>query len=222
MSKEEVLPPPVPPSWKIPKWFPELDVATHKNLKIYWADLIKFNKTVNLISPKTATNADSVHFGDSIKACQIVYKNNSNISEITDLGSGNGFPGLVFGVLYPGVRVTLVDIDQRKCEFLKHVIARIGAKNVFVRNSNIENLGPDSLNIAITRGFASIPKAMMNLRSSLSVGGCIYFLKSDEWSMEVSQIPTQLCSLWSPALIGQYSPPESSAKYFVVKADKIG
>lgn len=221
MSKPEVAPPRTPPSWKIPKWFPELDVTIHKNLKIYWDDLIKFNKTVNLISPKTITNADAVHFGDSIKAAQTVYKNNNNINNISDLGSGNGFPGLVLGILYPGIQVTLMDVDQRKCEFLKHVIARVGAKNIFVNNFNIDKLAPNSLNMAISRGFASIPKTMMTLRESLSVGGCIYFLKSGEWSLEVSQIPTQLCSLWSPSLVGEYSPPESSAKYFVIKADKI-
>jgi 16S rRNA (guanine527-N7)-methyltransferase len=221
MSNEESPPAPIQPTWRIPKWFPDLEIAVQRNLKIYWEDLIKFNKTVNLISPKTIAHADSVHFGDSINAANIVYRNNSNINNIADLGSGNGFPGLVFGIMFPGVSVTLMDVDQRKCEFLKHVISRVGAKNLKVSNVNIDQLGPDSLTFAISRGFASIPKTMMTLRSSLSMGGAIYFLKSDEWSLEVSQIPTQLCSIWSPSLIGDYSPPDSSAKYYVVKADKI-
>lgn len=221
MSSDEAPLVPVVPSWKISKWFPEIEPSVQKNLKLYWDELLRFNKTVNLISPKTVAHADSVHFGDSIKASQIVRKNNNEIKEIVDIGSGNGFPGLVFGMLYPDVKVTLVDVDQRKCEFLKHVIAKTGTKNVFVDNRGIERYDNASINIAITRGFASIPKAMMTLRKSVQMGGAIYFLKSEEWSQEVLTIPTQLCSIWSPELIGEYSPPVSNAKFFVVKASKI-
>lgn len=212
---------PPPPSWKTPRWFTNLDAQTLKSLKIYWEELIKFNKTVNLISPKTISNADSVHFGDSIKAARIVYENNNNIKELSDLGSGNGFPGLVLGLMYPQIKVTLVDVDQRKCEFLKHVVAKTSARNVFVSTTNVEQLKEDSLETAVTRGFASIPKAMLMLRNSVKVGGAIYFLKSEEWSQEVVTLPSQLCSVWTPELVGEYSPPESSAKFFVVKATKI-
>ena len=221
MSTPETPRPPTPPSWKIPRWFVNLDAQTQKNLKVYWEELIKFNKTVNLISPKTIITADSVHFGDSIKAVQIVYENNINIKEISDLGSGNGFPGLVLGMMYPQIKVTLIDVDQRKCEFLKHVISRTGANNVSVSTTNVERFDDNSLQTAITRGFASIPKAMMMLRNSVKVGGAIYFLKSEEWSQEVMTLPTQLCSVWTPEVVGEYSPPESSAKFFVIKATKI-
>lgn len=221
MSKAETPPAPTPPSWKIPRWFVNLDAQTQKSLKIYWEELIKFNKTVNLISPKTIIAADSVHFGDSIKSSRIVYENNNNIEEISDLGSGNGFPGLVFAMMYPGVKVNLMDVDQRKCEFLKHVAAKTGTKNVVVQVTNIERLPDDSMETAITRGFASIPKAMMMLRDTVKIGGSIYFLKSEEWSQEVMTLPTQLCSVWTPELVGEYSPPESTAKFFVVKATKI-
>lgn len=221
MNKDDKVPAkPTPPSWKIPRWFANIDPQTQQSLKTYWEELIKFNKTVNLVSPKSLIHADAIHFGDSIKASQIVFENNNDIKEISDLGSGNGFPGLVFGMMYPHIRMTLVDVDQRKCEFLKHVIARTGTRNVSVSTSNVERFDEDSLGMAITRGFSSIPKAMMTFRKSMKVGGVIYFLKSEEWSQEVMSLPTQLCSVWSPELVGEYSPPESSAKFFVVKATK--
>ncbi len=220
MTKDDELPP-APPSWKIPRWFVNLEAQTQKSLRVYWEELIKFNKTVNLISSKTMSHADSIHFGDSIKAARIVYENNNNIKEISDLGSGNGFPGLVLGMMYPQIKVTLVDVDQRKCEFLKHVIAKTSLRNVSVRTANVDRFDDDTLEQAITRGFASIPKAMMMLRKSMKIGGAIYFLKSEEWSQEVMTLPTQLCSVWTPELVGEYSPPESSAKFFVVKATKI-
>lgn len=208
------------PSWKIPIWFTDLDLHTQKTLKIYWEELIKFNKKVNLVSPKTINAADSVHFGDSIKAALIVYKNNKEINSLFDLGSGNGFPGLVFGLMYPNINVTLVDVDQRKCEFLKHVISKTLARNVSVSNTKVENFKDNGLQTAITRGFASIPKALFMLNKSVQAGGSVYFLKSEEWSQEVSSLSGGLASVWAPELIGEYSPPDSSAKYFVVRATK--
>lgn len=89
------------PNWRIKAWFPELDEKSHDQLKKYFVELQKFNKVVNLISQKTMLNADAIHFGDSIKACQIVRKKANKNNYLHDLGSGNGFPGLVYAILYP-------------------------------------------------------------------------------------------------------------------------
>ncbi|MEQ1723025.1 MAG: RsmG family class I SAM-dependent methyltransferase, partial [Pseudobdellovibrio sp.] len=109
------------PNWRIKAWFPELDEKTHDLLKKYWLELQKFNKVVNLISQKTMLNADAVHFADSIKASQTVRKKANKNNYLYDLGSGNGFPGLVYAILYPDQKMILMDSDERKCEFLKHM-----------------------------------------------------------------------------------------------------
>ena len=208
--------------WRLKEWFPDLDKSVHDQLKIYFDELIKFNKVVNLISSKTVYNADATHFADSVFASRIV-RNKANVSnKLYDIGSGNGFPGLVYAILYPDQKVVLVDSDERKCEFLKHMLTILGLKNLEVQNNKLENFGNDSIDQAVCRGFAPLPRALLMLRKIVKLGGQIYHLKADEWGMEVSQIPIQLCSAWQPVLEGEYILPVLGAKLFVIRTEKLG
>ena len=129
------------PNWRLKKWFPSLDESVHENLKKYFNELQNFNKVLNLVSSKTLVHADAVHFSDSILACQLVYDKLNKNKDLYDIGSGNGFPGLIYAVLYPEQSIVLVDSDQRKCEFLRHVMARLGLRRVSIKNTCLKRAG---------------------------------------------------------------------------------
>jgi 16S rRNA (guanine527-N7)-methyltransferase len=210
----------VGPHWRLEKWFPKLPANVHQNLKIYRDELVKFNKTLNLISPKTIPNLDAIHFADSILATELIapaLKSN----EVFDFGSGSGFPGLVMGILKPDLQINLVDSDQRKCEFLKHVVSALKVKNLKVLNTNVESLAPDSVRNAISRGYAPIARSLLSCRKVFHLNGIYFHMKSDEWANEVANMPTQLCSVWSPDLLGLYKLPVGDVELAVVKTEKI-
>lgn len=207
--------------WRIKEWFPELSSETHSKLKLYFDELLKFQKVVNLISSKTVVNADAVHFADSIHASIIVSKKVNKNNTLYDIGSGNGFPGIVYSILFPDQKLALVDTDERKCEFLKHVAQVIGYGNVEVLNKKIESFGPDSIEQAMCRGFAPLPRILLLLRKIVKDGGQVFHLKAEEWGMEVSQIPIQLCSSWQPLLEGEYKLPVLDTKLYVIRTEKL-
>jgi 16S rRNA (guanine527-N7)-methyltransferase len=207
--------------WRIDQWFPELDPQVGQQLKKYYDELLRFNRTVNLIGVKTIIVADAIHFADSILSSRLIAKAGP-IPEIYDFGSGNGFPGLVYAVLHPATKVHLVEADGRKAEFLKHVAAHLALKNVTVLIRTVESLPEKSVKVAISRGFAPIAKALLLSRRLFPRGGVYYHLKSEEWSSEVGQIPTQLCSFWTPSLVGEYRLPVGEVQFAVVRTDKIG
>lgn len=208
-------------NWRIKTWFPDLDEAALARLKNYHTQLLKFNRAVNLISSKTILHADAIHFADSIFSCESVYKKANKNEYLYDIGSGNGFPGLVYSCLYPDQKVILLDSDERKCEFLKHAIKQLGLANAQVKNMKVEALGVDEVSQAITRGFSPLPKMLLMMRKMVRVGGVVFHMKSTEWSLEVSQMPTQLCSIWQPSLEREYKLPVGEIKMFLVKTEKI-
>lgn len=210
------------PHWRVKSWFSDFDEKTLQGLFVYFTELKKFNKVVNLVSSKSLVNADITHFADSILASQIVRKKVNNNKYLYDFGSGNGFPGLVYSILYPDQQVILVDSDQRKCEFLKHVATTLALTNVQVQNKQIEHLEKGLVEQVICRGFAAIPKMLLMFRKSMPNGAKIFHMKGEEWGIEISQIPTQLCSSWQPELAGDYVLPVSGIKMFVVETVKIG
>ena len=207
--------------WRLEEWFPDLTKETIQQLKIYHDELIKFNRTVSLISAKTIAMADVIHFADSILACRIISKSHAKMNKIYDFGSGSGFPGLVYAILFPQTQVILVDSDQRKCDFLKHVISSLKLSNATVLNQTIESLPEGSVHFAMARGFASISKAILVSRKIFPKGGIFFHLKSEEWGMEVSEIPTQLCSVWTPSLAGEYKLPVGPVRFAIVQTEKI-
>jgi 16S rRNA (guanine527-N7)-methyltransferase len=207
--------------WRLESWFPDLSPEVQKQFKIYSEELTKFNKTLSLVSPKTIPMADALHFADSILASRVITKANSRMTEIYDLSLGNGFPGLIFAILNPKIKVHVVDSDQRKCEFLKHIIAVAQIPNAEVLNIKPDTLKEGSVQYVITRGLASISKVILLLRKIVPKGGIVYHLKGEQWGMEVSEIPIQLCSLWTPGLVGEYRLPIGEMKFSVIKTDKL-
>lgn len=221
MSDEPIVKKDITPSWRLREWFPNLSPTVHDQLKKYFLELLRFNKTINLISPKSEFYSDAIHFADSILACKAVHKNINKNAVLYDLGSGNGFPGLVYAILYPEQSVVLLDSDERKCEFLKHIVKYLDLSNVVIKNLKIERMGAGSIEQAICRGFAPLPKALLTLRKIIKGGGAIYHLKSEEWAIEVSQIPIQLCSIWQPKLLADYLlPVGDKIKMYIVRTDR--
>lgn len=207
--------------WRVHDWFPELPTDCVKALRIFNDELLKFNPKINLISRKTEATVDQVHFADSIMAGKLVLQANRATS-ILDIGSGNGFPGLVMAALAPDRRFILLDKDVRKIEFLKHSISKMGLSNVSTHNGLIEDFKSERFSCAISRGFASLTGSLIAARKVISSEGEYYHMKSSNWVREVAEIPTQICSAWSPRLLSDYQLPASSVVMSLVVARKIG
>lgn len=219
MSKLEVIDP--SNNWRIKTWFPELEADTHSLLLRYFNFIIQNNKAYGLFTLKALSTADLTHFADSIISYKIVSKKLNNNEYLYDIGSGSGFPGIIYSILNPNLKIILIDSDERKCKFLNEVITFLGLTHVSVNCNKVELLPDDSITQAITRNFLPLPRALLNMRKVVKRGGVIYHLKSDEWSLEVSEIPSQLCSSWIPALESNYKVPTSDTKLYVIRTDKI-
>jgi len=85
--------------------------------------LLKVNKSVSLTRVGDFETWFTNHVEDSI-VCYNQFKD-KGFSEFIDCGSGNGLPGIIFAIL-SDLPFTLCDVDQRKCEFLKSAIFKLG------------------------------------------------------------------------------------------------
>lgn len=206
--------------WRIREWFPKLSDEVSGKLKAFHYELIHFNGRINLISPRTERFADLIHFADSIMAAEVILAH-TNKPEIYDIGSGNGIPGLVMAVLAPERKFVLIDKDARKIEFLKHCIARLSLKNASALQTRFEDIPDGAVTCAVSRGFASLSKALISARKACGLGTDYYHFKADSWVREVAEIPTQVCSLWSPELIKEYTLPDNGPKLAIVLTKKI-
>ncbi len=208
------------PHWRLEDWFGELfSNDQYQRFKNYWEHLIQYNKTINLISDSTIRSADEIHFADSIIAFE-AFKELNKSPTVYDIGSGNGFPGLIFAMLDPDVNYVLIDKDMRKVEFLKIMIAKLRVSNAEARHMLVEDLPDGSIQSAVSRAYAPLGRSLVQLRSKFASGGLYINLKSDSWAQEVGQLPVQICKYWDQGLVGSYDLPDSKRRYYIIKSTK--
>jgi 16S rRNA (guanine527-N7)-methyltransferase len=205
--------------WRVEEWFPNLSMEQKERLRLFHTELLKFNSKVNLISRNTEREADELHFADCLMATEVILKAKLP-TRIFDIGSGNGFPGLIFALMDPIREYVLVESDSRKAEFLKHMIALLKLKNASVLNVRFETLSTVGIEAAVSRGLASIAKTVLACNKIFQKGGQFLHLKGNNWSTEIADLPSQLISVWQPELLGEYTLPVSQARRAIVITQK--
>ncbi len=127
-------------------------------LEIYAAELRRWNKAINLVSPKTLDELEERHIADSTQLLD--YLPNHPVT-IMDWGSGGGLPGMVLALSRMDDMVHMVESDLKKCEFLRHV-SRETKRMVFVHTVRIETLNVSALkpDIITARALASLTQLL--------------------------------------------------------------
>ena len=108
---------------------------TYERFEIYYETLLKWQKSINLISKSTIDTTWVRHFLDS---AQLYYFTKSISGNILDLGSGAGFPGLILAMM-GNKNISVVESDQKKCTFIREV-AMLSDTKINIYNSRIEDL----------------------------------------------------------------------------------
>jgi len=94
-------------------------------LEIYRNELLKWSERVNLIGPEARANLDA-HIDEALAAAEILKPR----GDVLDFGSGGGLPALPMAIASPESRWHLVEADQKKWAFLKHVARECGLSAV--------------------------------------------------------------------------------------------
>ncbi|AYJ01558.1 16S rRNA (guanine(527)-N(7))-methyltransferase RsmG [Candidatus Phytoplasma ziziphi] len=102
----------------------------------YYLFLTHYNKKTNLTSLTNPKDIYFKHFYDSLLISKTF--NFEQINSLCDLGTGAGFPGIPLKILYPNLKVFLIDSSLKKINFLELLIKHLHLTNVFVFKEKIE------------------------------------------------------------------------------------
>lgn len=205
---------------RILSWSPRVSENAAGQLELFLSELLRFNKRLNLISPASTAKADIVHLADSVLAWEHINYAMHNITSIFDFGAGNGLPGIVGAILNLTLSFNLVDRDERKLEFMKHVGSVCGLSNVVFLKSDVTHIPAESIDAGISRGFASVYKSLAMARPLFNVGGVFWMLKGEGWSKELADVPPQVFNFWDVEMAGKYLLPKSGVEHVIIKAVK--
>lgn len=108
-----------------------------KSFKIYQSILAEKNQKLNLVSRNSLERIWSIHFLDSILICEEIDFSNKTV---LDFGSGAGFPGIPIKILYPTMKIYLIESVRKKSLFLRYLLEKLDLQESSVINNRIENL----------------------------------------------------------------------------------
>lgn len=97
-------------------------------LEKYYELLIEYNKITNLTRITSKEDVYLKHFYDSLTIVKAIDLN--TVDNLCDIGTGAGFPGLVLKIVFPNLKVTLLDSLQKRINFLNQVIKELDLKDI--------------------------------------------------------------------------------------------
>jgi 16S rRNA (guanine527-N7)-methyltransferase len=109
-----------------------------------------------------------------------------------DIGTGGGLPGLPLRLLWPSLRLTLLDSERRKADFLRRLLARLGLEDVQVVWGRAEEAARDPhhrerYRLALARAVAPLPVLAELGLPFLTVGGHLASPKGERVQQEVEE-----------------------------------
>lgn len=162
-------------------------------LKRYAALLIEWNAKMNLTAIKEEGEIVEKHFLDCLipaKSLPIGGK------ACCDLGTGAGFPGLVWAIAFPTCSMTLVEATGKKCIFLSTVIKELGLVNVHILNQRAEELNAkNQFDVVVARALAPLPILIELALPLLKVHGVFLAMKGSKGREELAESKNALAAL---------------------------
>ena len=118
------------------KYFPNLtEIQREKFTSLY--DIYAFwNNKINVISRNDFKNFYIRHVLHSMSIAK--FKHFSNDTNIIDVGTGGGFPGIPLAILFPQVNFTLIDSKKKKIFIVNDVIKNLNLKNITTKSIRFE------------------------------------------------------------------------------------
>ncbi len=158
------------------------------SFEIYYAEMVDWNRRVNLTSVVDYDEVQMKHFLDSLTAVPLV---GDESSRVIDIGSGAGFPGVPLKIACPGIELTLVESVNKKAVFLRHLVGRLALVGVEVAAGRAETLAHDSryrerYDIALSRGVANLSTLAELALPFCAVGGRFIAMKKGDIGDEVA------------------------------------
>ncbi len=92
-------------------------------LDFYAKFLLEYNEHTNLTAIKTLEDVYLKHFYDSLTIVKNV--DLTKVTTLLDIGTGAGFPAMVLKIVFPNLKVTLLDSNNKKIAFLKELAAKL-------------------------------------------------------------------------------------------------
>lgn len=160
------------------------DIYNNNQFKLYYDFLVSENEKYNLTTITEEKSVYLKHFLDSVMVSDIIDLN-GNIS-LCDVGSGAGFPSIPLKIIYPNLKITIIEPTLKRCNFLNMLVTLLNLKDVKVINDRAENIKDIKFDVVCARAVSNLPILLELCLPLCKVGGCFIAMKGSNYQEELN------------------------------------
>lgn len=201
----------------------ELTESQLNAFETYYDMLIDRNKVMNLTAITEFDEVMDKHFLDSVYLFRSIelkadYK-------LIDIGTGAGFPGIPLKIVFPELKITLLDSLNKRVGFLNDVIDELNLNGIEAIHGRAEDIARDkayraSYDIAVSRAVANLSTLSEYCLPFVKIGGKFVSYKSGDCADEVDNAKAAIHLLGGKInKIDEFSYSNNSRSFIVI--DKV-
>ena len=165
-----------------------------EQFKIYYHELIEWNKKFNLTSITGYQEVQVKHFLDSLSVTLALTEGELEKPDfnIVDIGTGAGFPGVPLKILLSEPKLVLIESVGKKTTFLRHIVAELELDDVEVIHGRAEEIAHsppyrEQFALAVSRAVASLSTLTELALPFCRIGGKFIAQKKGEINAEIDK-----------------------------------
>lgn len=147
------------------KYFPDLTEEQKRQFAALYDLYLDWNSKINVISRKDIENLYEHHVLHSLGIAKVIRFRPG--TQIMDLGTGGGFPGIPLAILFPEVQFHLVDSIGKKVRVASEIANSIGLKNVTFRHVRAEE-EKGKFDFVVSRAVMPLTDLLKIIRKNIS------------------------------------------------------
>ncbi len=169
-----------------------LNEAQLGRFETYYRELTDWNRRANLTAITGYEEVQVNHFLDALTVSLVWQPPATGTARLIDIGSGGGVPGIPLRIVFPEIRLTLLEATGKKAVFLGHLTERLGLDDVETVVGRAEQVAHDErfregFDLVLARGVAPMPALAELTLPFAAVGGIVVAHKRGDIGEEMRQ-----------------------------------
>lgn len=187
-------------------------------LNRFYELLIEWNKKINLTRIVDKESIYLKHFYDSLTLTKVIDLNESKT--LCDVGTGAGFPGIVLKIIFPNLKITLVDALQKRVNYLNQIIKELELEDITAIHARGEDI-KEKFDIVTSRAVANIEKLLTFTMHLVKKDGVMIAMKGNIDQELTEEVEKKLSKKYLIKEINKFLlPKEESNRSLVVIKNK--
>lgn len=156
----------------------------------YYEMIVETNKVMNLTAITEFDEVMVKHFIDSLLLVKDI--DMMKCKSMIDVGTGAGFPGIPIKIMFPHIKVTLLDSLNKRLKFLDNVIDELELKDIITTHGRAEDLGHqkeyrEQFDLCVSRAVANLSTLSEYCIPFVKKGGYFISYKAADSKEEIKE-----------------------------------